>query len=179
MTVSGAIVEPGVYEIPIGYPLSRLLSDAGGVRGEAQAFLAGGYFGSWIPAASRDVPLADAALADYGAGLGARALVVLPTSVCGLQETARIATYLAEQSAGQCGPCVHGLASVAADMTRLARCERGVDHVRLGRRLAAILGRGACSHPDGAVRLIDSAMRVFADDVRSHLERGRCQVMSR
>lgn len=179
VTLSGAIREPGVYEIPIGYPLSTLLSDAGGTRGEAQAFLLGGYFGTWIPAAARDVPLADAALAEYGAGLGARAIVVLPTGVCGVSETARIATYLSEQSAGQCGPCVHGLASVAEDMTQLARGRRGVDRARLTRRLASIEGRGACTHPDGAVRFVASALRVFEDDVRRHLEHGRCLAVAR
>jgi hypothetical protein len=35
--------------------------------------------------------------------------------------------------------------------------------------LGVIPGRGACRHPDGAIRLAASALRVFADDVRLHL----------
>ncbi|WP_245554589.1 NADH-ubiquinone oxidoreductase-F iron-sulfur binding region domain-containing protein [Actinosynnema mirum] len=44
---------------------------------------------------------------------------------------------------------------------------------RLSRRLPLLTGRGACAHPDGAVRLAASALEVFADEVRGHLA-GRC-----
>jgi NADH:ubiquinone oxidoreductase subunit F (NADH-binding) len=161
VTLSGAVRRPGVYEVERGYPLSSLLADAGSGPEEAQAFLVGGYFGTWIPATAADVPLADAALSPYGARLGARAIVVLRRGVSGLGETARILRYLAEQSAGQCGPCVYGLTAVADDVARIARSDRQVNRDRLARRLAVIPGRGACSHPDGAVGLALSALRVF------------------
>jgi NADH:ubiquinone oxidoreductase subunit F (NADH-binding) len=45
---------------------------------------------------------------------------VLPGDACGLAETARLAGYLASESAGQCGPCVFGLASVAGELDTLA-----------------------------------------------------------
>ncbi|HET8529478.1 MAG TPA: NADH-ubiquinone oxidoreductase-F iron-sulfur binding region domain-containing protein [Gaiellaceae bacterium] len=161
VTLAGAVRSPGVYEIETGQPLSALLADAGGVASEPRAFLVGGYFGTWLPASAVDVPLADAALARYGAALGARAVVVLPRDRSGIAETARILRYLAEQSAGQCGPCVYGLAAVADDFARLARRDGRVDRARLERRLGLIAGRGACSHPDGAVRLAASALQVF------------------
>ena len=161
VTLSGAVRTTGVFEIATGYPLSSLLRDAGGVRGDLLAALVGGYFGAWIPASAADVPLADAELAPFGAALGARAIVVLPRGRSGIAATARILRHLADESAGQCGPCVFGLAAVAEDFERLSRRDRGVDRKRLDARLAAIQGRGACRHPDGAVRLAASALRVF------------------
>jgi NADH:ubiquinone oxidoreductase subunit F (NADH-binding) len=109
-----------------------------------------------------------------GASLGARAIVVLPTSVCGLTEVARAARYLAADSAGQCGPCTHGLAAVASDVAAIAKRDRRLDAERLRRRLAVIAGRGACRHPDGAVRFVGSALRVFDAELQHHVHHGRC-----
>jgi hypothetical protein len=38
----------------------------------------------------------------------------------------------------------------------------------LSRWLDVVPGRGACRHPDGAVRLVASALSTFADDVERH-----------
>jgi NADH:ubiquinone oxidoreductase subunit F (NADH-binding) len=179
VTLSGAVRRPGVYELPLGTPLARLVADAGGYTCEVQAVLVGGYFGTWISAedAAR-VRLADGALADADAALGARAIVALPADVCGVAESARVARYLAAESAGQCGPCAHGLAAVADDVAAIARRGQSLDRDRLRRRLAAISGRGACRHPDGAVRFVASALRVFDEDVRRHLDGKRCLARS-
>jgi NADH:ubiquinone oxidoreductase subunit F (NADH-binding) len=48
------------------------------------------------------------------------------------------------------------------------------DVILLHRWAGQVEGRGACSFPDGAVRLLRSALRVFADDVDQHLSRGAC-----
>ena len=89
-----------------------------------RAFLVGGYFGSWLDSSRIDIPLSDAALVPLGASLGARAIVALPKEACGLVETARVARYLAAESAGQCGPCVNGLDAIAGGLVRLASRER-------------------------------------------------------
>jgi NADH:ubiquinone oxidoreductase subunit F (NADH-binding) len=176
VTLSGAVRRPGVCEIPVGYPLAALIRDAGGVQGKASAFLIGGYFGTWVSAAAvDDVLLADDELGRHGASLGASAVVVLPDGACGVRETARVARYLANESAGQCGPCVHGLDAVASDLEQLVLRHRTVDRARLERRLDVIAGRGACRHPDGAVRLVASGLRVFAADVERHLAGRDCE----
>jgi NADH:ubiquinone oxidoreductase subunit F (NADH-binding) len=109
-----------------------------------------------------------------GCSLGSGVLIALGESACGLHESARVISYLAEQSAGQCGPCVYGLRAIADAVQALAS---GVAHpserARLLRWCSEIRGRGACHHPDGAVRFVESALRVFADDLESH-RRGRC-----
>ena len=107
--------------------------------------------------------------------LGAGILAMLPAEACGLCETARVARYLAEQSAGQCGPCVHGLAAIAGSLEQLVRGDgRTADLTLLHRRLVQIVDRGACRHPDGAAALVSSALRVFAGEVDRHLRRRPC-----
>jgi NADH:ubiquinone oxidoreductase subunit F (NADH-binding) len=176
VTLSGAVREPGVYEVAIGTPLHELVAQAGGATAELSAFLIGGYFGSWLPAADAlAAPLSNAGLAPLGGALGARAIVALPAASCGVLESARVTRYLAAESAGQCGPCVHGLAAIAEDMLQIARLNNVAGARRaIERRLPQLEGRGACRHPDGTVRFVTSALRVFAREVELHAVHGRC-----
>jgi NADH:ubiquinone oxidoreductase subunit F (NADH-binding) len=174
VSLTGAVARAGVYEIALGSTLGELLEQAGGASEPLRAFLVGGYFGGWLDAAAATpLRLLDSALAPHGAALGARAIVALPADGCGVVETARVARYLADESAGQCGPCVFGLDTIAGALVRLARRERSARTAELGRWLEQVRGRGACRHPDGAVRFVASALEVFADEIDLHL-RGRC-----
>ena len=104
--------------------------------------------------------------------MGAGLIVALPANKCGLVETARVVRYLAGQSAGQCGPCVFGLPAIAGELDALAAGGEP-NMAQLSRWLDQVDGRGACSHPDGVVRLVRSAMPVFADEVDRH-RKGWC-----
>src|ERR1019366_4771970 len=135
-----------------------------------QALLVGGYFGSWLPATPTiSLPFSAQGL---GVGLGAGLLVAFPVGACGVAEVARLARYLACQSAGQCGPCKFGLPAIAEKLERLAE-GRPAGMADLHRWLAEIDGRGACSHPDGVARQIHSALEVFHGEVIQH-EEGWC-----
>jgi NADH:ubiquinone oxidoreductase subunit F (NADH-binding) len=168
VTVTGAVRSPGVVEVEFGTSVADVLVRAG-VAPPLGGVLVGGYGGAWLPAASVDTPYAPGPLAAAGATQGVGILVALPTTSCGVAETARMVRYLAGESAGQCGPCVFGLPAMADDLEQLwsGRTDDGVLD-RLVRRADAIEGRGACRHPDGATRLVRSALRVFADDLRAH-----------
>jgi NADH:ubiquinone oxidoreductase subunit F (NADH-binding) len=171
ITVSGAVVNPGVYEISLGITVEKAVACAGGPTEAPQAILLGGYFGTWLPAAGiGTLHLDRRELQAAETSLGCGVISVLPRSRCGLVEAAHVLTYLAAQSAGQCGPCVFGLRSVASTMTRIAQgVGRPADRARLQRWDQEIRGRGECHHPDGALRHLQSAITTFADDLDGHL----------
>jgi NADH:ubiquinone oxidoreductase subunit F (NADH-binding) len=173
VTISGAVQNPGVYELAFGTPMTDLLAAAGGPVEPLQALLVGGYFGTWVETSrAMQLRLSRSDLQSVGCALGSGVLLALGESACGLHESARVIDYLANESAGQCGPCVHGLAAIADSMAALAD---GVAHAREVERLmrwtAEVRGRGACHHPDGAARFVESALNVFGDELDSH--RGR------
>ncbi|RZI88756.1 MAG: hypothetical protein EOO67_12790, partial [Microbacterium sp.] len=130
-----------------------------------------GYHGRWGRAGELVVDRRE--LRAAGRTWGAGVVAVVPTSTCPLGEVARVARWLADQSVGQCGPCVFGLDSLAGDVESLA-AGRPVDLDRLSRRLGLVAGRGACAHPDGAVGFLASALTAFADDVAVHTASGGC-----
>lgn len=174
VTVSGALQHPGVMEVELGTPLGHILERAG-LAEPPGAVLLGGYGGTWMEASGLDVPFAPSALQPRGATVGAGVIGVLPAGACGIAETARIVAYLSDESAGQCGPCTFGLPAVVDDLDRLAVGAADPALLeRLRRRLEVIPGRGACGLPDGAVRLVQSALRVFATDVANHARRRPC-----
>jgi NADH:ubiquinone oxidoreductase subunit F (NADH-binding) len=173
VTVLGAVRQPGVLEVGIGTPVGRILDLAGGPSAPPRALLLGGYFGAWAPAdLALDRPFSSAGLADLGARPGAGLVAVLPAGACGLAETARVVRYLADESAGQCGPCRFGLPALAGQAERLAD-GRDADPGLLRRWLGQIDGRGGCAHPDGVVRLVRSALRTFGAEMEEHAG-GRC-----
>jgi NADH:ubiquinone oxidoreductase subunit F (NADH-binding) len=161
-----------VVEVNGSTTLARLLA----ARPDPHAVLVGGIGGTW--AAWKQVaeaPLSAEAYASTDVPLGAGVLHLLDSDRCGLTEAAAIARQLSAASARQCGPCVFGLPAMSATLFDLAEGRARRRHVaRLAEHFGEIEGRGGCHHPDGAVRMIRSALRVFDDDVQAHLA-GRCQ----
>jgi NADH:ubiquinone oxidoreductase subunit F (NADH-binding) len=149
----------------LGSTIDQLVAGAGGVTEPVSTFLVGGYFGGW----TRDSGLA----LTPGSGLGAGVVVAFPDSACPLRESARVARYLAGESAGQCGPCLHGLAALAHGLEQLAAGDNG-NRAQLARWAEEVAGRGACRHPDGAAAFVSSTLSVFEQETEDHL-RGRCR----
>ena len=177
VTLGGDVPRPGLYEIPWGLPFVELLRAAGEAGSTPQAVLIGGYAGTWVPGrAAVELTVDTPSLGRVGAGLGCGAISVLGPGRCALAEVARVTRWLAEQSAGQCGPCVHGLPAIATAVEALWTGDRPRGgETQLRRWLGMVDGRGACHHPDGVVRFVGSALSVFAGEVDQHRHRGPCR----
>jgi NADH:ubiquinone oxidoreductase subunit F (NADH-binding) len=168
VTIGGAVGRPGVVELPLGTPLGILLSAAQSAA--PAAIVTGGYHGGWV-VPNAEIPLSRSGLASAGGSFGAGVLCVLDGATCALGELARVTAWLAGESAKQCGPCRFGLPALASDLAALtaghsAALNSAFMHAR------AVDGRGACSHPDGAVRFVSSGLHVLQDEVTAHLSGG-------
>ena len=174
LTIRGAVAQPAVVEVPVGATVEQALSAVGWLTEPVGAVLVGGCAGRWLPATTAyAAPLSHAGMAAVGGSLGAGIVIALPDRACGLDETARLARYLAEQSAGQCGACLNGLPAIAGALTDLAvgNGDRGTVQ-RLLRWCGSVAGRGACTHPDWTAGLVASALEVFAGDLDRNLSGG-------
>ena len=181
VTVGGAVGRPGVYEIEMGTPLGQVVMLAGGPSEPLQALLVGGYFGAWLPAdLAWPVPMTHAGLRAVGGTMGAGMVIALPVTSCALAETARVVSYLAEETAAQCGPCMFGLPALADAVIELAYQGGWGRAIRAIATLVPLIEkRGACRHPDGATQLVRSALTTFAADARLHDQQGPCRGLSR
>jgi NADH:ubiquinone oxidoreductase subunit F (NADH-binding) len=176
VTLGGPVPGAGVYEIEHGASLQSLIGAAGGLEERLRGVLVGGYAGTWIDAAHIPaITIDDVGLGSYGASTGAGVIVLLGERACPVAETVRVTSWLAAQSAAQCGPCEHGLAAVAIRLAAWAAGSRGGVGAAEQRRLAAVIrGRGACRHPDGTLRFVSSAIDVFASEFADHGAEGPC-----
>ncbi len=176
LTLSGAVSYPGVYEIEHGALLPSLIEAAGGTTSPIRAALLGGYGGTWLNGASiPELLLSNDRLASDGASLGAGVIVLLSAETCPVAEVTRATRWLAEQSTGQCGPCVNGLDAIAGALEEVLA---GQPSAGVGKRIARwstlAKGRGACRHPDGVVSFVASALALFAEELADHARHGPC-----
>jgi NADH:ubiquinone oxidoreductase subunit F (NADH-binding) len=181
ITLSGSVRSPGVYEIECGSSLASLIQAAGGAQEPIRAFLAGGYAGGWIDGRKGDsVLLSHDGLRRHGTSLGSGIIVALGENACPVAEVTRVAAWLADQSAHQCGPCERGLGAIADTISALCYGESSPTALADVRRWSMqVTGRGACAHPDGVARFVTSAMSVFAAEFEDHAQHGLCDACSR
>jgi NADH:ubiquinone oxidoreductase subunit F (NADH-binding) len=179
LTVTGRWPEPRIVEAPLGRPLGDIVGLTSEAERSVQGVLLGGYGGGWLSTAEAlSMPLTEEAARRQGSSIGAGVVVLLPHDTCSLLEVSRVVRYLQGQGAGQCGPCVHGLDALAGTMEFLAVqprvLHRGVSEIPALCDL--VEGRGACAHPDGVVRFVRTALRVFEAHVSVHLHQGPCHL---
>ena len=174
LSVSGSAKRAAVVECPTGVPLGHVLDICEAPAGDG--VLVGGYHGMWLDAeVAYQVPVGREGLAAAGGTFGSGIVLPLGDGTCPLGEVARIASYLAGESAGQCGPCKLGLPTIARALNAIVDGSGGMEALDVARRAAAATNkRGACSHPDGTTRMVLSALEVFTEDLAAHVFHSSC-----
>ncbi|WP_405816764.1 ferredoxin [Streptomyces sp. NBC_01390] len=174
LTVSGAVARPMVIEVPTGVPLRYVLQLAGAPP-VPQGVLTGGYHGKWIDAATvNEAIVSRNSLDAVGGALGAGAILPISQDTCPLGESLRVAQWLAEESAGQCGPCYLGLPAAARGMADILNGGGPAALEAVKQVAKSVKRRGACSHPDGSAMFLESTIKAFTDDLAAHVLGNGC-----
>ena len=175
MTLGGAVLRPGLYEVPFGITVGQAVTVLGGAEPDAvRGYLMGGYFAGLVNARGHELTLGYDALSAAGSGLGCGAVTVLGPDDCPVGVAAQLLAYFARENAGQCGSCFNGTAAMAGVAAALAGGFAGdADLTRLRGWCESLPARGACGTLDGAVNIARSALREFPAAVDAHL-RDRC-----
>jgi NADH:ubiquinone oxidoreductase subunit F (NADH-binding) len=164
VTVSGAVLHAGVMEVdpstPIGEVLRRCQADP-----SLSALITGGWHGTWLPAspAVLSIPINRAALREAGAHFGAGAFIALPNDPCPVDVLMAVTDYLLGAGAGQCGPCVLGMAAARRDLLQGQPVRDRVQR------------RGLCAHPTATIAALQSGHRLLEAELGAHAA-GRCEV---
>jgi NADH-quinone oxidoreductase subunit F len=170
----GHVRRPGVYEVPLGTPLRRIVEENGGGAPDGIGLL--------FPAGPSAAPLLEEqaglalhpdVLREAGSGLGTAALLVIGRSVCPLSVGLSLASFFARESCGQCPPCTVGSQGLARVMRGLESgpC-RAADLQDLAETAGFMKDHGYCAHSRTAAAAVSGLLRRVPDELARHLEQG-------
>ena len=176
--VSGDVVRPGVYEVPMGTPVSELIFRyAGGLPNgkKLKGFAPSGPSSGYLPASMADVRLDFKSLADAGSMLGSGALVVCAEGTCMLDMALNATRFFRNESCGKCVPCRIGSQKMVDLLTAWTMGEGSssdmglIDELSDALRLTSICGLGQVVPAP-----ISSVLKHFREEVDAHLSRREC-----
>ena len=176
--VSGDVVRPGVYEVPMGTPVSELIFQyAGGLSNgkKLKGFAPSGPSSGYLPASMADVRLDFKSLADAGSMLGSGALVVCAEGTCMLDMALNATRFFRNESCGKCVPCRVGSQKMVDLLTGWTMGEGSSNDMSLIEELSdALRLTSICGLGQVVPAPISSVLKHFREEVDAHLSRREC-----
>jgi len=179
--LTGAVVNVGLVEVPMGTTLKSLIFNIGGGIPKKRKFKAaqiGGPSGGCIPTGMEDVEIDYESLQGVGAMMGSGGVVVMDDSTC-MVDTARFFTnFSVDESCGKCIPCREGLKVMYDKLTDIVE-GRGQEGdveflIELGHHINST---SHCGLGKSAANPVLSTIRYFRDEYDAHIRDKHCPAL--
>jgi NADH-quinone oxidoreductase subunit F len=171
--ISGHVNKPGVYELPLGYPMMKAINEvAGGIPNgrKLKAVVPGGSSCPLLTAAESDIPMDYDTLTKVGSMLGSGGMVVMDETTDMVRVALRIMRFYAHESCGWCIPCREGTTWLRKILTRMVEGNgQREDVALLGELSKNMLGRTFCALGDAAAMPTISIVDKFAEDFEKYI----------
>ncbi len=169
-SLSGDVLQPGFYELPMGTPLSELINTYGKgmlLGKKLKAVFTGGPSNTILTPKDIDVPLDFDSVLKRRSHLGTGAMIVVSEGTSIVKRVAEYVSFFAASSCGQCPPCKTGTYYVAQLLNNIDTGQGSQADLDSLINLCKILpGSGRCHLVDGAVNVLDSSLYHFMDEYR-------------
>jgi NADH-quinone oxidoreductase subunit F len=176
--LSGHINKPGVYELPMGFNLMRMIEEVGGgMRNgkKLKAVVPGGSSCPILKADECDIAMDYDSLAKVKSMLGSGGTVVLDEDTCMVKFAQRIMKFYQHESCGWCIPCREGTTWLKRMLDRFhAGGGLKTDIVLIDELSKNMLGRTFCALGDAAAMPTISIVEKFPEDFEAHLDGRPC-----
>ncbi len=179
--LTGAVINVGLVEVPMGTSLKTLIFDIGGGIPKKRKFKAaqiGGPSGGCIPLGMEDVQIDYESLQGVGAMMGSGGVVVMDDATC-MVDTARFFTnFSVDESCGKCTPCREGLKVMFDKLTDIVE-GRGQEGdveflIELGHH---INNTSHCGLGKSAANPVLSTIRYFRNEYDAHIRDKHCPAL--
>jgi NADH-quinone oxidoreductase subunit F len=182
-SISGRVERPGNYEFALGTPFAELLEIAGGIS-EGKAFKAHMTGASAPIVATQDITMDFESYGAAGSMLGSGSVVVFDETSCMVRMAHIFTRFFNNESCGKCTPCREGTWWTVKVLERIESGEGREDDLAILREVCDNMSaptlpyspKGQCFCPlgDGAAWALRSAINLFEDEFRAHVETGIC-----
>jgi NADH-quinone oxidoreductase subunit F len=176
-SISGHVNKPGIYELPLGFPLRKLIEEvAGGMRNgkKLKAVIPGGSSCPLLSADEIDVPMDYDSVAKIGSMLGSGGTVIMDEDTCMVDVARRIMHFYAHESCGWCIPCREGTTWLRKMLDRFHEGAGREEDIPLIDELSKnMLGRTFCALGDAAALPTISIVQKWRNEFEDHLH-GKC-----
>lgn len=171
--LSGHVNKPGVYELPMGFNLLRMIEEVGGgVRGgrRLKAVIPGGSSCPVLKAEECDIAMDFDSVAKAGSMLGSGAVVVMDEDTDMVKVALRLMKFYQHESCGWCVPCREGTLWLKKLLTRLdeGRGQPG-DAGLIGELARNMLGHTFCPLGDAAAMPTISYVTKFREEFEARV----------
>ena len=179
-SISGDVVRPGNYEIPLGTPFAKLLELAGGMRDgiKIKAVIPGGSSAPVIPGEMMmSMDMDYDSISKAGSMLGSGAVIVMNETRCMVKSLLRLSYFYHEESCGQCTPCREGTGWLWRMVNRIEHGQGRLEDLEmLGDVAGNIMGRTICALGDAAARPVRGMLKHYMSEFEYHVEHKKCLV---
>ncbi len=177
--VSGHVERPGIYELPMGYNLKKIIYDvAGGIRGgrKLKAVVPGGSSTPcFLPEEIETLGMDFDQVGKAGSMLGSGGVVVIDDQTCIVEFALRTISFYQHESCGWCIPCREGTDWLKKSISRVNAGFGEVKDIDNIKYIAEnILGRTFCPLGDAAAMPILGFVKKFRKEFEDHLNGKPC-----
>jgi NADH-quinone oxidoreductase subunit F len=169
---------PGVYELPFGTPLRYLIEECGGgMKGgrKIKAIMPAAPSSAFLAADKIDTPLDHSSMREAGSALGCGVVRLVPEGSCIVEEVLKISEFFTAESCGQCPACRMETNTLTSLLKKVLQGQGGQPILeQFGKVLAFNKGKGFCNLIAMPGPPIESALKLFPEDFRTHLATGKC-----
>ncbi len=172
LSLDGHFVRPGIYEVAMGTPLSRVVHElAGGFRDPVKAIQVGGPLGGLVPLDRIGSLTVDfESFKNAGFLLGHAGVVSIPASMPMIEYVEHLFQFTADESCGKCFPCRLG-STRGQELVARARAGQGrMDRALVDDLLETMEQTSLCALGGGVPLPIRNALKYFADELQPYFE---------
>lgn len=180
-SLSGNVMKPGNYEVPLGYPLMDLImNEGGGMKPgrKLKAVIPGGSSAPVLTAEEAAKANMDyETLAGMGTMLGSGAVIVIDDSQCMVDMLDILSHFYAHESCGQCTPCREGTGWLSKILHSIIQGRGRLQDIDLLVKVADNMkGKTICALSDAAALPVLSFVKKFRDEFEFYVREGRSKV---